>query len=114
MTNLDRSKKPARQDWHKAEIKAALEMRRGLSLAKLARLHGYARSSAVTALKMPWPKMERLIADAIGVEPQVIWPSRYRADGTPKSNRGERGLGRYKAKHSTGTAANDVQSRKAA
>ncbi len=99
MKNLDTLKKPAPQDWHRADIKAALE-KRGLSLARLSRLNGYARSSAPTALHVPWPKMERLIAGAIGVAPQDIWPSRYRPDGTPKSNRNERGLGRYKSKHS--------------
>lgn len=36
-----------------------------------------------------WPKMEELIAKAIGVTPQEIWPSRYNEDGTPK--RGLRG-----------------------
>jgi Ner family transcriptional regulator len=90
MNNLSPSKKPVQtQDWHRADIKAALE-KRGLSLARLARLNGYARSSTVMALHHPWPKMERIIAGAIGTPPQQIWPSRYRKDGTPKSGRGER------------------------
>ncbi|EEJ2444476.1 helix-turn-helix domain-containing protein [Salmonella enterica subsp. enterica serovar 13,23:y:e,n,z15] len=25
----------------------------------------------------PWPKGERLIAEALGVAPEKIWPSRY-------------------------------------
>jgi Ner family transcriptional regulator len=82
MTKLDASKKPAHQDWHRADIKAALE-KRGLSLARLARLNGYARSSAPAALHFPWPRMERLIATAIGVAPQEIWPSRYNEKGQP-------------------------------
>ena len=48
---------------------------------------------------MPYPKYERLIAEHLGTTPQTIWPSRYRNDGTPKSGRGERGLGRFKAKY---------------
>jgi Ner family transcriptional regulator len=97
MSNLDTAKKPVITDWHRADIKAALE-KKGLSLARLARLNGYGRRSTSTALSVPWPKMESVIARAIGVQPQVIWPSRYREDGTPKSRRGERGIGRYKRK----------------
>lgn len=113
MTKIDTSKKPAPQDWHRADIKAALE-KRGLSLARLARLNGYARTSTPMALHIPWPKMERLIAGAIGTTPQTIWPSRYHDDGTPKSGRSERGLGRYKAKHITAGDAVNVQKNKAA
>ena len=113
MTNIDTSKKPGPQDWHRADIKAALE-KRGLSLARLARLNGYARTSTPMALHHPWPKMERLIAGAIGVAPQEIWPSRYHEDGSPKSERGARGLGRYKAKHITAGDSVNVHKRRAA
>jgi Ner family transcriptional regulator len=41
---------------------------------------------------------EKHIAAAIGLRPQAIWPSRYHADGTPKSGHGERGIGRPKSK----------------
>ena len=30
----------------------------------------------------PWPAMEKIIADIIGVHPMEIWPSRYKADGS--------------------------------
>lgn len=113
MTNLDTSKKPAPQDWHRADIKAALE-KRGLSLARLARLNGYARTSTASALHFPWPKMERLIAGAIGIPPQEIWPSRYHEDGSPKSQRGARGIGRYKPKHITAGDRVNVQNRRVA
>ncbi len=106
MSNLDISKKPAPKDWHRADIKASLE-KRGLSLARLARLHGYGRSSPALALRLPWPKMERLIAAAIGVRPQEIWPSRYHEDGTPKSGRGERGIGRWARDRKNTTVASD-------
>ncbi len=92
-------------DWHRADIKAALE-KRGVCLSRLGMEHGYTRWAGSKALDAPWPKMERLIAAAIGAPPQQIWPSRYREDGTPKSGRNERGLGRYKRKGngSTGQA----------
>jgi Ner family transcriptional regulator len=32
------------------------------------------------ALVRPWPKGELLIAEAIGISPAEIWPSRYYAE----------------------------------
>lgn len=80
MKNIDIAKKPA-LDWHNADIKAALE-KAGWSLRRLSIHHKYHHTSAASALARPWPKMERIIAKAIGVKPQEIWPSRYNEDGT--------------------------------
>lgn len=75
------AKKPADQDWHKADIRAAIH-RQGLTFKGLAIAHGYRSVDACSqALHRPYPKTERIIAAAIGVAPEVIWPSRY----TPKS-----------------------------
>lgn len=49
----------------------------GWSLSKLAQHHGYHRGTLNNALRAPWPKGERLIADALNMEPEEIWPSRY-------------------------------------
>jgi len=77
MSKLTHPKKQPSQDWHPADIKAALE-KAGWSLSRLSLHHGYAtRTTLKTALHRSWPKGERLIAEAIGVEPTVIWPSRY-------------------------------------
>ena len=109
MRTVDTTKKPVRptQDWHRADIKAALE-KRGWSIARLGVAHGYQPGSLRMALGKPWPRGERILAEAIGVPAQRIWPSRYHANGAPKSGRGERGLGRYKAKRSTARATRDV------
>lgn len=69
-------KKPARKDWHRADIKAALE-KAGWSLRQLSFAYGYSSNMCIKALTYPYPNGERLIADAIGVEPWTIWPSRY-------------------------------------
>ena len=45
--------------------------------------NGYHATAAGKALKSPWPALERLIATALGLEPQTIWPSRYAEDGMP-------------------------------
>lgn len=92
------TKKPALKDWHRADIIAAVR-KTGTTLQKLSRNFGWNRTTLGNALYNPYPKYERLIAEHLGITPQEIWPSRYHIDGTPKSGRGERGRGRYKAKH---------------
>ena len=63
-------------DWHRADIGAALK-KKGLSFAALSRQNGLAPTTLNNALVRPWPKGERIIAEAIGVPPEKIWPSRY-------------------------------------
>ena len=78
MTKPASRKKTSPKDWHRADIVAAVR-KAGWTLRRLALHHGYASpSTLVTALERPWPKGERLVAEAIGVSPATIWPSRYR------------------------------------
>ncbi len=65
-----------KQDWHKADIIAALH-KKGLSLASLSRANGLSSSTLANALTRDWPRGEIIIANAIGEEPQEIWPTRY-------------------------------------
>lgn len=89
-------KKPVNEnkDWHPIDVVAAIR-KRGSSLTRLSRLNGLSDSMLGQATRKPYPKMERIIAEFLGLQPQTIWPSRYNTDGTPKSGRGERGLGRH-------------------
>ena len=64
------------EDWHPADVIAALH-KRGMTLAALSRAAGLSSSTLANALTRPWPKGEWLIADAIKVHPSEIWPSRY-------------------------------------
>ncbi|WP_261831685.1 cell morphology transcriptional regulator XreR2 [Leminorella grimontii] len=64
------------QDWHAADVIAGLK-KRGTSLAAVSRDAGLASSTLANALMRRWPKGERLIAQALGVAPEEIWPSRY-------------------------------------
>ncbi|MEQ9771575.1 helix-turn-helix transcriptional regulator [Pectobacterium jejuense] len=66
------------QDWHPADIIAALK-KRGTSLSEVSRNAGLAYSTLANALKRHWPKGERLIAEALGSSPEQVWPSRYNA-----------------------------------
>ncbi|EBH8751816.1 helix-turn-helix domain-containing protein [Salmonella enterica subsp. enterica serovar Kua] len=63
-------------DWHSADIIAALK-KRGTSLSAVSRKSGLASSTLANALNRRWPKGERLIAEALGIAPEQIWPSRY-------------------------------------
>ncbi|PHM70018.1 helix-turn-helix domain-containing protein [Xenorhabdus kozodoii] len=65
-----------RNDWHQADIIAALR-KRGTTLAALSREAGLSSSTLANALSRQWPKGERIIADYLEVHPSEIWPSRY-------------------------------------
>lgn len=69
---------PAVKDWHRNEIICAIRMAGG-SVASLSRAHGLAEGTLANALNRPWPKGELIIANAIGVSPEQIWPSRFLA-----------------------------------
>ncbi|MCS2156754.1 helix-turn-helix domain-containing protein [Scandinavium sp. H11S7] len=75
------------KDWHQADVIASLR-KKGTSLAALSRASGLSSSTLANALTRPWPKGEHLIAEAIGVHPAVIWPSRYVRDGVLVERRG--------------------------
>jgi Ner family transcriptional regulator len=75
---MDADQTPARDDWHPADVLAALK-KRGKTLSGISIAHGYHATAAGKALKQPWPAMEALIAAAIGLPPEAIWPSRYRS-----------------------------------
>jgi len=63
-------------DWDRADIAAALK-KRGCSQAGLSIANGYDRTAVGKALQRPWPAVERIIANALGMAPELVWPSRY-------------------------------------
>ena len=65
-----------KSDWHPADIIAGLK-KRGTSLSALSRQAGLASSTLANVLTRRWPKGERLIAEALGIAPEQIWPSRH-------------------------------------
>lgn len=64
-------------DRHSADIIAALK-KRGTTLSAVSRKAGLASTTLTNALVRHWPKGEKLIAEALDVTPEQIWPSRYR------------------------------------
>lgn len=68
---------PPPGDWHPADIVAGLR-KAGWSLRQLSTHHGLHPASLSRAANAgTWPRGELLIAEALGVTPQEIWPSRY-------------------------------------
>ncbi|CNI30586.1 transcriptional regulator [Yersinia mollaretii] len=65
-----------KNDWHPAEVIAAIR-KKGSTLSALSRRAGLSGSTLGNALNRRWPKGEKIIADYLGVEACVIWPSRY-------------------------------------
>ena len=72
------------EDWHPADVIAAMH-KAGWSMHKLARHHGLTTSGTLSkALRSSYPVAEQRIAEALGLHPKDIWPSRYYANGEAK------------------------------
>lgn len=78
------AKKANREDWHPADIKAALH-KRGITLAGIAKAYGLTDSTSLSStFTRSYPINERRIAAALGLHPKVLWPSRYYESGEPR------------------------------
>lgn len=64
------------EDWHNADIQAAVK-KKGTTFSQLSRDAGLQPRTLGNVLYRHWPKGEKIISAAIGVEASVIWPSRY-------------------------------------
>jgi Ner family transcriptional regulator len=67
--------------WHPAEISAAIK-KKGSSLSKLSREHGFHPTLYVRACRFCMPTSHRAIAAFIGEPVQDIWPQFYWPNGT--------------------------------
>jgi Ner family transcriptional regulator len=65
-------------------VKFCLRLK-GYTLKSFGQEHGVTAGSVGTVFGRPYPRMEKLLADALGIEPWSLWPSRYGKD--KKSNR---------------------------
>lgn len=81
MKTYSAPKKASQGDWHPADIVAALH-KRGLTLREVARQHGVTHETVIAALRNRRAPSEKRIADALGIHPMVIWPTRYEPDGS--------------------------------
>jgi Ner family transcriptional regulator len=66
------------EDWSRPKIIMML-WERGITVRSLSRDSGLASKTLDAALHRPWPRGESIIAKALGVRAEDIWPSRYAA-----------------------------------
>lgn len=67
-------------NWTKQKI--LFELReRGLTAAEIATRAGISRHTVYGGLQRPYPKVNDLISEALGVSRQTIWPQFYDRDG---------------------------------
>lgn len=69
-------KTTAPKDWTKEFIKYRISEMFG-SMTDMAHCYGLHPSVIRRALRVPYPKVDRVIAKALGEHPADIWPSRY-------------------------------------
>lgn len=81
MNKTQHSKKASRKDWHPADVVAALH-KRNITLRSLSTTLGLSHNALSHGLRGQSGPSERRIAEALGMAPQAIWPSRYNPDGT--------------------------------
>lgn len=72
-----------RVGWHPQDIMAAVR-KKGSSLQRLAREHGFSRNTLNRALKERFPNAHAVIADYIGVSRGDLWPQWYCKNGAPR------------------------------
>ncbi|XKM12851.1 helix-turn-helix transcriptional regulator [Orbaceae bacterium ac157xtp] len=71
------------QDWDKEYIKYQLKLK-GYSLRQLSIASGLAPNTLSNVLRTPYPKAEKIIAQALQLSPNEIWPSRYPTQNNTK------------------------------
>jgi Ner family transcriptional regulator len=74
---MNKLKTHSLQDWHRQDVLSAIR-KRNISVAELARRNGYSNPTTFyNVFKSSYPKIERIIAEFLGLQPEEIWPTRY-------------------------------------
>lgn len=75
-----------RWEWIKFQLRV-----RGTSLADIARSLKVTGPAVKNAKHAPYPRVERAIANALGLPPTLIWPERWLSKDEPRRRRPNRG-----------------------
>ena len=116
MRHIDSTTKQLIQDpiKRRAWVKYQIHMQ-GLTMAKVAAAAGVDRRTLYQVFQKPYPRMEKIVAEALGMTPQVLFPERYDADGLPNRMMGRPKKSATKTvKNNTGRKARNVHEKKAA
>lgn len=76
----------------------------GNSLAAVAEQAGVKRQTMYGVFSAPYPRMEAVVASALGITPQQLFPERYDENGLPN-----RKMGRPKKNRTTKKAKNNTR-----
>lgn len=74
-----------RWEWIKFQLRV-----RGTNFAELARTNGLNERAIRNAKHRPYPRVERAIAQALGLQPVQLWPERWNSNGSPLRQRPNR------------------------
>ncbi len=55
----------------------------GLTISELAKMHGMTGPCLCNVFYVPFPKAEKIVADALNLQPWDLWPERYDSAGRP-------------------------------
>lgn len=106
----------SRPDTRRAWVIYQLTLR-GESLASVARRKEVSRQAMQKVLTQPYPKMEKALADFLGIAPHQLFPERYdRHTGLPNRLRGRPRIKSVveSTKHTSSTPRRNVHPRRAA
>ena len=109
---MARSARPRGRGWHKADIVAAVR-KTGSTLSAISLGLGLTRSAASRALILPHERVNRAIAEQIGVPPHRIWPQWFDASGQ-RIGSGSRSRSSQRSPARTAEVASAVPSKHAA
>ncbi len=76
------------EGWHREDIIAAVR-KRGSTLKRLGREHGFALHTVNQCLTKRFPNAHEVVANFLGVSRGEVWPHWYDADGKPTFNQRE-------------------------
>ena len=99
----------------RAWVKYQIHMQ-GRTMSAVADEAGVKRQTLYQAFQRSYPRMEKIIADAVGLEPAVLWPERYDEHGLPLYRMGRPKRARLKkctskSKRNSAPAGRNVQTR---
>lgn len=75
---------------------------RGRTMVSIARRLGLKKDTVYVVWQRPYPRIERVIADMLGIKPEDLFPDRYDAAGKPA-----RRMGRPPKKSASNKAKNN-------
>lgn len=115
MTKIDKATRELLADPAKRRAWVIYQLQlQGRALASVAADHSVSRQCIYSAFSAPYPRMEKLIAEALDLTPQQVFPERYDSDGLPARKKGRPRKISCRGQHNRAKSKRNTQSRVAA